>query len=78
MEQLRPSSINLNFASKELNPEFIKQVHALGVGVHVWFKVKEPHLDEALYEDAVKLGVDIICSNQPVKLRYVRDNYFNM
>lgn len=61
-------SINLNFFSKELCPDYIAEVHKLGVGVHVWFKVKSPELDELHYAKAVELGADIICVNQPVSL----------
>ena len=68
------SSLNLYwpYASKRV----CDKAHKNGIAVMAWFLSNERENDE-IYKKLIENGVDVICSNDPVKAKKFRDNYYN-
>ena len=68
------SSLNLYwpYASKRV----CDKAHKNGIAVMAWFLLSDKENDE-VYKKLIENGVDVICSNEPVKAKKFRDNYYN-
>lgn len=66
-------SMNINI--KDVTKEIIKKVHENGNALMAWCDFNLPE-DEKLYEKVFKLGIDVLCCNEPEKAQMFRDKYF--
>ena len=74
LKQKKFISLNLYwlYASKSV----CDKAHKNGIAVMAWFLSNERENDE-IYKKLIENGVDVICSNDPVKAKKFRDNYYN-
>ena len=66
---------SLNIYWENTSKEVCDKAHKNGMAVLAWFKLIDEENDE-IYRELIQNGVDVICSNEPVKAKKFRDNYF--
>ena len=69
------SNSTINIHHKKVNENVVNKAHSLGIGVMTWFYMGFQE-DTREYERLINLGVDIICSNDPLLAKKFRDNYY--
>ena len=69
------SNSTINIHHKKVNENVVNKAHSLGIGVMTWFYMGFQE-DTREYERLIKLGVDIICSNDPLLAKKFRDSYY--
>jgi len=67
---------SLNVYWPHANKRVCDLAHKNGMAVMAWFLLGEKENDN-LYKTLIENGVDVICSNDPVKAKIFRDNYYN-
>jgi glycerophosphoryl diester phosphodiesterase len=65
----------INISANYANEEVIKNCKRLGKKVGVWFRVRDFKESEEFYERMLKLDVDFICSDFPIRAMEVREKY---
>jgi len=65
----------LNLYYKDVNDCLVQQAHKNGMGVMVYFGMKDDDSEEE-YIKLFKLSVDVICTNNPEKAIYLRNKYY--
>ena len=73
--QLKYNLTTINIHHTDANEDIVKQAHSMGIGVMTWFSMNNVE-DTLEYERLVKMGVDIICSNDSLFAKKFRDHYF--
>jgi glycerophosphoryl diester phosphodiesterase len=68
------SSLNLYWI--QANKRVCDKAHKNGMAVMAWFLLSDRENDK-IYKKLIENGVDVICSNEPVKAKKFRDNYYN-
>ena len=66
------NGVDYHFKMFAINPDYVKTAHELGMSVNAWTVDKEADI-----KDMIKLGVDAITSNEPLRVReLLGDNEF--
>jgi len=69
------SNSTINIHHKNVNINIVNNAHSLGIGVMTWFYMGTIE-DTREYERLINLGVDIICSNDPLFAKKFRDRNY--
>ena len=64
-----------NVSVKQINEELIQEAHKNGIPVMAYF-LKKNEENYKIYENLIKYGVDVICSNNPSKALEYRNKYY--
>ena len=73
--ELKYNLTTINIHHTDANEDIVKKAHNMGIGVMTWFSMTNVE-DTLEYERLVKMGVDIICSNDSLFAKKFRDHYF--
>ena len=68
---------SLNIYHKDIDSEFVKKAHNNKMTVMAWFDIEEKEDEESIL-NLFKNKVDVICSNEPIKVKQIREKIQKM
>jgi glycerophosphoryl diester phosphodiesterase len=66
----------INVWYKEITKEFVDHAHSKGMGVQVWFCLKDEETDEVI-RHMFECGVDVYCTNNPKRVIEIRNELYS-
>lgn len=81
-KEYKPINFNVNDCSmnihiQDMNEEMVNKIHEKGLAAMCWCPMKQKE-DDQLYEKLFKMGVDILCCNEPNKAILCRNKFFGL
>ena len=65
----------MNLLWKKINKKVCNRAHAHGMAVFAWFYMTDDETDQIL-KNLFDSGIDILCTNDPLRAKKFRYNYY--